>query len=242
MCVLTLHRVVKAPERPHDISWDSLHRLLDVVSHVTAELELSSDVQRSVAITLDDGTRDHAEVGELLETRSLRGIFFVPPSALGRRGFLTESQLGELRRQGHEIGSHGLNNVRFDRLSSAQLRRELRVSKERLEDVIQRDVRYLAPPGGSNHPDLVKELQESGYRAARCVRWGIHDSPAQRWRIPSIPVTEFTISRGWVNRVLATWQLPWTMEFIWFGKELLPIRTRSRVRGWTNYRRLAVRD
>ncbi len=134
------------------------------------------------------------------------------------------------------IGSHGFHNIRFDGLAPAELRREVRSSKERLEEVIGATVAYLAPPGGSEHPLLTQELGESGYSAARSVRWGIYRSEADRWRIPSVPVTELTIARGWVERVLTDWSLPWTMRAVWSAKELLPANARSAARAWSHRR------
>ena len=89
---------------------------------------------------------------------------------------MTEDQLCGLHAEGHVIGSHGFHNIRFDGLAPAELRREVRSSKERLEEVIGATVAYLAPPGGSEHPLLTQELGESGYSAARSVRWGIYRS------------------------------------------------------------------
>ena len=230
-CVLTFHRVVDVPERDHDISWPSFSRVLDMIEdEVTTELFLGQDNGGRVVLTFDDGSTDHAEVGRTLTERNLSGIFFVPAGLLGSEGSLTEDQLGELHGQSHIVGSHGFHNIRFDGLTPAELRREVRSSKERLEEVIGATVAYLAPPGGSEHPLLSQELEQSGYSAARSVRWGIYHSEADRWRIPCVPVTELTIARGWVERVLTDWSLPWAMRTVWGAKELLPANARSAVR------------
>jgi peptidoglycan/xylan/chitin deacetylase (PgdA/CDA1 family) len=234
-CVLTFHRVVDVHERDHDISWPSFFRVLDMIEdEVTTELRLGQDSGRSVVLTVDDGSADHAEVGRALAERHLPGIFFVPAGLLGSEGFLTEDQMRELHAQGHMIGSHGFHNVRFEDLAPAELRQEVRGSKQRLQEVLGATVTYLAPPGGSEHPLLAQELEESGYSAARSVRWGIHRSEADRWRIPCVPVTELTIARGWVERVLADWSLPLAMRAVWGAKELFPANVRSVVRAWSH--------
>jgi hypothetical protein len=234
-CVLTLHRVVDSPTRDHDVSWASFMGLLDAINDkVTTDLRLQRDSGRSVVLTFDDGSIDHAEVGRALVERRLSGIFFVPARSVGAPGCLTESHLNELRTAGHVIGSHGFRNVRFDGLTPAELTEEVRGSKARLEEIIGGDVTYLAPPGGSEHPSLATELEHNGFSAARSVRWGIYRSSVDRWRIPCIPVTEFTISRGWVHGALAAWRVPVAMRLIWTAKELLPANARSTVRGWAH--------
>jgi peptidoglycan/xylan/chitin deacetylase (PgdA/CDA1 family) len=234
-CVLTLHRVIDRPSRDHDVSWASFIRVLDTIDDdVTTDLRLRPDSGRSVVLTFDDGSVDHAEVGRALAERQLSGIFFVPAGTVGTTGCLTEGQLRELRATGHVIGSHGFHNIRFDGLTPAELTVEVRGSKTRLQEILGEDVRYLAPPGGSEHPLLVKELEQGGFNAARSVRWGMHRSDDERWRIPCIPVTELTISRGWVQRALAAWHLPLAMRFAWAAKELLPTNARSSVRAWSH--------
>jgi hypothetical protein len=234
-CVLTFHRIVDECKRSHDISWPSFCRVLDAIEvDVATELRLRPNSGRWVVLTFDDGTVDHAEVGRALAERHLPGIFFVPAGMVGSRGFLMEDQLRELSAAGHVIGSHGFHNVRFESLTEAELSQEVRGSKARLQDILGVPVTYLAPPGGSKHPSLVKELHESRFSAARSVRWGIYGSEADRWRIPCIPVTELTISRGWVERVLTTWRLPPSMRVVWSAKELLPGDARSAVHAWSH--------
>ena len=234
-CVLMFHRIVEACERDHDVSWPSFLHVLDIIQDaVTTELDLNPSGGKAVVLTFDDGTFDHAAAGSALAARQLPGIFFVPAGLLGSGGFLTEAQICDLHAEGHVIGSHGFHNIRFDNLTPSELHQEVRGSKDRLEDVLGTAVAYLAPPGGSNHTLLVKELKESGFSAARSVRWGIHNRDADRWRIPCIPVTELTVSRGWVKRVLTRWSLPWTMRAVWGAKEFLPPDARSTVRAWTH--------
>ena len=234
-CVLTFHRIVDRVERDHDVSWPSFLRILDTIrDRITTDLRLRPETGREVVLTFDDGSPDHAAVGRELAVRQVAGIFFVPAGMIGSRGFLNEGELHELHAEGHIIGSHGFNNIRLSGLLPSELRQELRGSRERLQNLLGTTIGYLSTPGGSNHPLLAKELEESGFSAARSMRWGVHRREADRWRIPCIPVTELTISRGWVERVLAGWRLPVPMRVVWGVKELLPPDARSAVRSWSH--------
>jgi peptidoglycan/xylan/chitin deacetylase (PgdA/CDA1 family) len=182
-CVLTFHRVVDARERDHDVTWASFARVVDAVHAATRELGLDEGGRLAV-LTFDDGTSDHAAAGELLAKRGLPGIFFVSAGKVGRPGYLDDAGVRRLAALGHEIGSHGVGHVRLERLSSAELRRELEASREGLASLTAEEVRYFAPPGGSSHPELAAALERCGYRASRSMRWGIHSSSADRWHVP----------------------------------------------------------
>lgn len=231
-CVLMFHRIVDACERDHDVSWESFTRLLDRLGEATRELTL--DHGPAAVLTFDDGTADHAAVGERLAERGTPGVFFVSAGKLDPPAYLDEGGVAQLAGLGHEIGSHGIDHVRLERLSSTELRHELEASKERLGSLAGEEVRYFAPPGGSDHPQLVAELQRCGYLASRSTRWGIYRASVERWRIPCVPVTELTIRRGWVAAALERFALPPAMRAVGTAKNLLPAGPRSAIRSWSH--------
>lgn len=216
------HRVVHVLERDHDVSWASFLRVLELIGGDTATTDLSAPRGRSVALTFDDGTDDHAVVGRVLAEHKLRGLFFVPAGSIGAPGYLDERGLRALNAQGHGVGSHGFSNVRVDELDVPTLHQEIARSKHRLEEILEDEVRFFAPPGGSFHPRLAPELASQGFAASRSVRWGIYRSEAQRWRVPCVPVTELTVRRLWVQHAAAGWNLPLAMRLLWISKEALP--------------------
>lgn len=222
-CVLMFHRIVDVHERDHDVSWPSFFRALRAIRNdVTTNLRLS-DPGACVVLTFDDGTSDHAQVGQVLADQGLQAIFFVPAGVIGLAGFLARDEVCGLHERGHVVGSHGLRNIRLTGLSVPELRREVRESKQLLDEIVGSAPTYFSPPGGSDHPLLIDELAKNGFVASRSVRWGVHRSEADRWHIPCIPVTEFTVSRGWVEHVLTRWSLPLSMRSVWVAKEHLPV-------------------
>src|SRR4051794_37105643 len=60
--------------------------------------------------TFDDGGRAALTAADSLEKRGLRGSFFITVNYIGTRGFVSKSQLIELRRRGHRIGSHSCSH------------------------------------------------------------------------------------------------------------------------------------
>lgn len=225
-CVFTAHRVVPQVEVPHDVRRDSFSALLDrmqpVVRFGTDMLD-GSDGVASVVLSFDDGSADHAWVGRELAGRGIRGLFFLVSGLMGTPGFLTWEQARELVALGHEVGSHAADHLPVRKMSGAELRGQVRVSKARLEDGLQCPIRYFAPPFGYGSAALAEALADAGYHGCRLTRWGLHHPDhGDRWQLPSIPVTEFTVHRGWPEQVLSRGRIPLAMRVTRAGRAVLP--------------------
>ena len=236
LCVLTFHRVVERCERDHDITWTSFLTLLDGITAEGApsESRLAGEDGlrgRAVALTFDDGTADHQRVGEELARRGMMGVFFVPAGRVGMPHRLTMPRLRDLSALGHRVGSHGFSHLPLDdRTAPEVLTRELRESKTLLEDGIGAAVEFFAPPGGFERTKARDELAAHGYTASRSMRWGIYASVRDRWSIPCIPVTEFTLARGWVMHALRVRRIPLVMRSGLAIKGWLPDTVRRSLR------------
>ena len=236
LCVLTLHRIVHRCEADHDITWRSFRTLLDGIAADGAAFDARLTAEdclrrRAVAFTFDDGTADHIRAGEELARRGIPGLFFVPAGKVGRTRYLGVPDLRELTTLGHSVGSHGFSHLPLDeKMPPESVARELRDSKRLLEDAVGAGVVYFAPPGGIECASTRRELPAHGYVASRSMRWGVYESLRDRWSIPCIPVTEFTLARGWVMRVLRTGGVPLAIRSAWALKRLMPEVLRCSVR------------
>jgi hypothetical protein len=212
-CVLTLHRVVDRPERAHDVSRGSFDRLLDTLTRRgPVSVELARPEPGSFVLTFDDATADHLGVGRQLAERGLQAIFFVPAGLVGRPEHLGEADLRELAAFGHAVGSHAIDHAPLAGLAPEELRAQVAGSKTWLERIVGRPVRFFAPPGGIGHLGLAACLDHAGYEAGRSMRWGFHRTTAQRWRVPCLPVTEYTLRNGWIDQAALRGSLPVAMR------------------------------
>jgi hypothetical protein len=232
-CVLTFHRVVAEPERDHDVSRRSLEALLDRLAAAGAGFttELDRPLDHALALTFDDGTADHLDVAEALAARDVRALFFVPSALLGHPSKLTADGCRRLVALGHTVGSHARDHTPLAGLTHPELRAQVEQSKAQLEDVTGTSVSIFAPPGGIGHPELAAELERAGYRASRVTSWGFYRSPDQRWRVPCLPVTEFTLRRGWIDAAVARWSLPAAMRVGSAVRRIVPAPAAARLRG-----------
>ena len=129
------------------------------------DLELPFSVPRPVLITFDDGHEsDFTIAAPELARRNLHAIFFVIWSYLGQPGYLTRDQVIELRRDGFEIGSHGMTHSPLTQVSPAEASNEVLESKRRLEDLLQEPIAGLALPFGHYNDAVLHAAWAAGYR------------------------------------------------------------------------------
>ena len=236
LCVLTFHGIGREPGRDLDITWPAFMRLLDVIAsrrlttraHLVTESALT---EPDVVLTFDDGTTDHAEVGEELARRGIAAIFFVSAGRHGGRRCLTPTEVRRLAEIGHIVGCHGFDHRRLDgEMGEAEIRREVGDSKRLLEDVAGTRVDYFAPPGGFGFNGMDHVLRRHGYVASRAMDWGFYRTPATQWRVPCLPVTELTLRLGWIAAALQRWEMPHPMRWVAVAKQRLPEQIRIAMR------------
>lgn len=116
-------------------------------------------------LTFDDGNiSDFEIVFPILREKKIRGTFFVNPSNIDSTGYLTRSHLLEMSKTGMEIGSHGLDHRYLISIHSSEAVREIRESKEKLEEILCKKVFSFAPPGGHYKKWMLPTAREAGYR------------------------------------------------------------------------------
>jgi peptidoglycan/xylan/chitin deacetylase (PgdA/CDA1 family) len=131
-------------------------------------------------ITFDDGfdTFYNHALPEL-ESRSLTATIFPVVDYIGKRStwdiysyhhHMSIEQLRTIGSLGHEIGSHTLTHPNLTFLSMKEVRRELRESKHRLEDILGTPVCSLSFPFGSWNRKIWDTAREIGYTAATIYR------------------------------------------------------------------------
>jgi peptidoglycan/xylan/chitin deacetylase (PgdA/CDA1 family) len=231
-CVLTFHRVVERRERDHDLEWPAFRALIDRLDpgRVSASLRPASRPGGDVVLTFDDATADHRAVGELLTARGLSAIFFAPSGYIDEPGRLSTEDLRALTGMSHEVGGHGASHRPLDELDMAELREEVKESRDGLLRITGSAPRWFAPPGGRAHQRLSSVLQEHGFEGSRGMRWGLAEVADDPWDVPTIPVTHVTVARGWVDAALQGGTLPLSMRLAWIAKTSMPDGARRHIR------------
>jgi peptidoglycan/xylan/chitin deacetylase (PgdA/CDA1 family) len=146
---------------------------------------VAANRRRTLHVTFDDAYRSVADVVPMLERLGVRATIFacsgyarqgspllIPELAErtggdpGNLATMPFEQLRELAARGVEIGSHTISHPHLPQLADAELRRELRESRECLEDELGRPCRYLAYPFGEDDERVHAAARDAGYSAA----------------------------------------------------------------------------
>lgn len=118
----------------------------------------------ALLLTFDDGGVSAAtRVADMLEARGLRGLFFVTTDLIGAHGFLTDTQIRNLRSRGHVIGSHTRSHPKqMSGMSRQEIRAEWRESIATLRDVLGEPVNCASVPNGAYSLAVGEEAAAAG--------------------------------------------------------------------------------
>ena len=128
----------------------------------------SSNKLRFVTTSWDDGDCADLKLAELLQSKGIPGTFYVPIHYRERP--LGPADLRTLASQGFEIGAHGSTHRHLWGLPPEELALEVRPCKRILEDVLGKEVEMFCYPHGRYDANVVRALQDAGYKGARTVR------------------------------------------------------------------------
>jgi peptidoglycan/xylan/chitin deacetylase (PgdA/CDA1 family) len=145
----------------------SRSRFEDHVQQLAGLRALGRGFTDKLVITFDDGHVSHYRFGlPLLEKHGLRNaIFFVTAGWIEQQpGCLSWPQLKEITRAGYEVQSHSWSHQFLTKCSDAELREEVRRSKDTLEERLGREVDAISTPGGTWDVRVVKACAEAGYK------------------------------------------------------------------------------
>ncbi len=118
-------------------------------------------------LTFDDGGASALEpTADLLEAHGWRGWFFLSTDWLGRPGFLQPEQVRQLRRRGHQVGSHSCSHPqRLSACPGPVILDEWRRSRAVLEDLLGEAVTTASVPGGFYSRGVAEAAAEAGIQA-----------------------------------------------------------------------------
>jgi peptidoglycan/xylan/chitin deacetylase (PgdA/CDA1 family) len=130
----------------------------------------NTEKPRIVTTSWDDGDRADLRVAEMLQSREIRGTFYVPNTPHETRPSLSHADLRTLSSEGFEIGAHSVSHKLLWGLTAEELAQEVSPCKPMLEDILGTEVRMFCYPCGRYDANVVRALKQAGYWGARTVR------------------------------------------------------------------------
>ncbi len=231
MSILCYHTVERDWDSPLAITperfarhggWLVRHRAVaDLASAVEHVDRLGRLPRGMVALTFDDGLSGiYRYAFPVLVRHRLPATVFVVAKMLDGGGTavdwvddpptapltaLTCEQMLEMQAAGVRFGSHGLSHRVLTELSEEECVRELRASRELLETLLSRRIRYLAYPHGEHDERVWKAARRAGFDLAFTLPEG--PERCSRLAIPRVGVYR---DNGLVSLAVKTcrWYLP----------------------------------
>jgi peptidoglycan/xylan/chitin deacetylase (PgdA/CDA1 family) len=170
------------------------------VSELASMLRARRPIERTVALTFDDGFASVVEkAAPLLRERGMTATVFCVAGHLGRRSDWAsarpahlESRLADaaalrgLDEAGIEIGSHGMAHAPLTTQAEATLCRELIDAKQVLEAAVGATVTSYAYPYGAAPSPVARRLVETTYAAACTTRLDLVRPGADVYALPRV--------------------------------------------------------
>ena len=129
----------------------------------TAQLDAIARSGRAPIFTFDDGGASAMRAADLLDGRGFAGRFFITTNFIGTRGFVGRSDIRELARRGHVVGSHSCSHpLRMGHCGWPQLVDEWTRSRGTLEQILGAGVRVASVPGGDFAPAVAQAAAHAG--------------------------------------------------------------------------------
>jgi peptidoglycan/xylan/chitin deacetylase (PgdA/CDA1 family) len=122
---------------------------------------------RGVVLTFDDAWADnHANALSPLRRYRMPATLYVPSRLLGEPGYMTATQVREMDAGGVVVGAHSRTHADLRACGDQELEREVRGSKEDLEDLLGKPVTSFAYPMGLLDDRVVAAVGAAGFSSA----------------------------------------------------------------------------
>ena len=184
--ILTYHKV--GIRFDSSVCWRDHHRFLQDISFYLKSgynLDTISDLVNSgdrkekgklLSITFDDGFAGIYRYRNLFNRKNMKTTIFLISDYIGMLdkweislfGFkfkhLDVSQIKELSKDGHEFGSHTATHKSLTELNDLELERELKDSKQKIEDILEKEVKSISVPFGRIDERVYEKCLQYGYK------------------------------------------------------------------------------
>ena len=173
-------------------------------------VKLDSTDRSGITITFDDGYRDTLTIAaQTLADKKLPFTVFVSTANItsGNSIFLNRQELIELSNiSGATIGSHGHAHTHLAEMSPQDVTRDLKHSKDWLEQIVQKPVTTLSYPHGSYNNDVVRIASEIGFEFAATSKWGVFEVGTKKLEIPRIDIWSQDSRKVLQQKLLGQWE------------------------------------
>lgn len=123
--------------------------------------------EKPVMITYDDTDLEQFTIGKTeMDKYGFKGVYFIMTISIGRPRYMSKEQIKQLADEGHTIESHTWDHNNVKKYEGDDWDIQLLKSKNTIEEITGKPVKYFAYPFGAWKPEAFPELEKRGYKAA----------------------------------------------------------------------------
>jgi len=128
--------------------------------------EVKTD-KKIVALTFDIswGNKTPIPVIEILKENNICCTFFLSGPWVKQYPDIPK----RIKKDGHEIGSHGYRHIYLSNLSKTEIKEEIMKAHKNIKEVTGIDTRLIRTPNGDYNDQVIKAVHEVNYEA---IQWG----------------------------------------------------------------------
>lgn len=122
---------------------------------------------KPILLSFDDSHEGHFSTARpILNKYGFKGVFFIMTVCIGKKNYLTASQIKNLSDSGHVIGCHTYDHPVITTLKGNEWEKQIDTPKLELEKITGKRVEYFAYPYGVWNESAIIELKYRGMKSA----------------------------------------------------------------------------
>ena len=155
--------------------------------------------QTLITTSWDDGHTLDLKLADLLNRYDLPATFYVSPQnrQWSKENLLTDEEIQQLS-QNFEIGAHTMTHPELTKVSIAEAKKEIKDSKEYLENLLGTEVPMFCYPRGLFNTQIKKAVKEAGFKGARTTQAFRTNAPTDLFEIGT---THHTVDRSIIKNI-----------------------------------------
>lgn len=146
---------------------------------------------KPIILTFDDGYRDfYTNAYPILKKYKLKATNFIPTGLVNNPSYLQTKDIKELSQDPDiTLAGHTVNHVDLPMYSDEEALKELINSKNKLEEILSREVKYFAYPYGSFDGRIVALVAKAGYKLAFTTVYGSNQTSSAKLSEPRVRIS-----------------------------------------------------
>lgn len=150
------------------------------------DLAAHSYKPKSLIITFDDGYEDqYTDALPILKSLGMTATFFIIHDFVGRDGYMTKTQITQLKSEGMELGGHSMSHKNLATMEYVQQVRDISGSLQGYDNV-------FCYPSGKYSPVTLDIVSGLGVKAAVTTIYGIATDQSKIYELPRLRIVEHT--------------------------------------------------